>query len=95
MLAISPISILEATLKSEWIDIFIREQLIDASFHVPAKACKSTKKGALIAYLEEGKSLIAIPDKHLSYTFGKLECNTGWSKAKDIEQNLEPDDIRN
>lgn len=89
MLAVSPISILEATLKSEWIDIFIREQLVDASFHVPAKTCKVTRKDALIAYLEDGKSLIAIPDKHLGYTFSKLECPTAWSKAQDIEHDLE------
>lgn len=94
MLAVSPISILEATLKSEWIDIFIREQLVDASFHVPAKACKVTTKGALIAYLEDGKSLIAIPDRHLGYTFGKLECPTAWSKGQDIGPNLEPDERR-
>lgn len=64
MLAVSPISILEAPLKSEWIDIFIREQLVDAGFHVPAQACKATKiKGALIADLEDEKSLIGIPEK--------------------------------
>lgn len=94
MLAVSPISILEATLKSEWIDIFIREQLVDASFHAPAKVCKVAKKGALIAYLEDGKSLIAIPDRHLGYTFGKLECPTPWSKAQDIVRDLEPEERR-
>lgn len=96
MLAVSPISILEATLKSEWVDIFIREQLVDASFHTPAKECKATKiKGALIAYLEDGKALIAIPDKKFGYTFGKLECHTTWRKAQDIEHDFETINTQN
>lgn len=87
MLAVSPLSLLEVSLKSEWIDIFIREQLVEASFHVPAKECNVPNiKGALIAYLDEGKALIAIPDHRLGYSFQKLICPTNWSKPEDIER---------
>ncbi len=89
MLAVSPLSLLEATLKSEWIDTFIREQLVDASFHVSAKKCNVLNiKGALIAYLEEGKALIAIPDSRKGYHFRKLSCPAIWSNPGDLENDL-------
>lgn len=96
MLAVSPISLLEATLKTDWADRFIREQLVDASFHAPAKACQvSNINDALVAYLEGEKSLIAIPDKRLGYIFGKLECPSVWRKAQDITHDIKLDDMPN
>lgn len=83
MLAVSPLSLLEATLKSEWIDAFIRDQIVDASFHVPADKCNAKNKGALIAYLENEKALIAFPENRMGYIFKKIQCPATWSKPED------------
>src|SRR5690606_448925 len=90
MLAISPITIMSYLLRTPDAELFIRSQLVDASFHVNAKECRVNKiDNSKIAYTEAGKAIIAIPDDNLGYIFKRIECSRDWEKPEQVESEYE------
>lgn len=83
LLATSPLSITATVLSLPWTERKVREQLVSASFHVKAEKCGVEDiPGAKIAYLEEGKAIIAVPDEKLGYSFASLACAVTWNIQK-------------
>ena len=79
ILALNPIILISALLKTDWAETKIREQLVSASFHIKPKACGLDEvEGAKIALLEVGKAIIAIPDQRFGYKFGLIQCTREW-----------------
>lgn len=90
MLAVSYLNILDIVLKSKRMEQFVREQIADASFHTqPSKCGIHSSKSGLIAYLEDGKAILAQPDESLSYTFKGIECPREWLKPEQIEKTTD------
>lgn len=80
LLATSPLSITASVLSLPWTERKVREQLVSASFHVKAEKCGVEDiPGAKVAYLEEGKAIIAVPDEKLGYSFASLACAVTWN----------------
>lgn len=89
VLAVSPVSMVSFLLKSPGAEKIVREELVDASFHVSAEECEIKGiLGAKIAYLETGKALVAIPDEKLGFQFARVECAKNWSQPADIENSV-------
>jgi len=87
VLTVSPVSIASFLLKSSGAERFVREELVDASFHISPEECGIKEAlGARIAYLELGKAVIAIPDKKLGFQFRPVECVKNWNKPADVEK---------
>lgn len=79
ILGLTPITLVSLLLKTDWVEIQIREQLVSASFHIKPEACRLDEvEGAKIAPLEAGKAIIAIPDQELGYKFGLIQCTREW-----------------
>lgn len=85
VLALTPIILISALLKTDWAEKKIREQLVSASFHIKPKACGlSEVEGAKIALLEVGKAIIAIPDQKYGYKFGLVQCSREWMTPEEF-----------
>lgn len=98
ILAISPLTVAEGVLRTSWADNRIREELVDASFHVKAEKCGIEGiKGAKIAYLESGKAIVALPDTKHSYVFEAIDCPETWLKPEEIvkRHGNDRDEIKN
>ncbi|MFI7864499.1 hypothetical protein [Ectopseudomonas khazarica] len=93
ILAISPLTLVSHILGTDWAETSIREELVDASFHVKAEKCGIEGiEGAKVAYLESGKAVVALPGAKYSYEFETIDCPATWIKPAEIVRRYGKDD---
>ncbi|VXC43761.1 hypothetical protein [Pseudomonas sp. 9Ag] len=85
ILAVSPLTVVSNILGSAWAEKKIREELVSASFHVKASKCSIDGiDGAKVAFLNDGKAIVALPHEKLGFVFQPITCVTNWMDPAQI-----------